>query len=166
MRLFCHLYAALYHPKLNDCRLVINELFNMSPRLLSQSTCGCNIRFSNTAVSVLPAFFKQAPGCLCGLVSISVNLPLIHLLFSLFQPQDIWVQPETLTTQDSVEYRGIFQTSLSSTCTKTVWKQSLAASLQTLSASRGLRTQDVAEVHCCGKADRLRRIRNKQQLWH
>lgn len=52
------------------------------------------------------SIFIQAPGWLCGLVSISVNLPLIHLLFPLFQPQDIWAQPGRLNIQECVELEG------------------------------------------------------------
>lgn len=52
------------------------------------------------------SIFIQAPGWLCGLVSISVNLPLIHLLFPLFQPQDIWAQPGRLNIQEYVELEG------------------------------------------------------------
>lgn len=65
----------------------------LSLQVLSQKACWCNIRFSNTAER-LPyvscrSIFIQAPGWLCGLVSISVNLPLIHLLLLLFQPLNI-----------------------------------------------------------------------------
>lgn len=44
--------------------------------------------------------FIQAPGCLCGLVSISVNLSSIHLLYPLFQLQDMWTRPRRLNIQE------------------------------------------------------------------
>lgn len=72
----------------------------LSLRAISHNICRTKIRFSNTA-ETLPqvtccSVFIQAPGWLCGLVSISTNVPLIHLLLALFQPQDICAQPGKL----------------------------------------------------------------------
>lgn len=142
----------------------------LSLQVLSQNACWCNIRFSNTAerqpwVSCR-SIFIQAPGWLCGLVSISVNLPLIHLLLPLFQPQDIWVQPGKLYMQEYVETEACPLSFKFFSVHKKYFQSKFRQLLHSDSVPAGSRTQDTAGV-CGGEAVRVLKNRgNQQQLWH
>lgn len=114
----------------------------LSLRVIPQNVCECNIRFSNTA-KPLPwvycwSIFTQASGWLCGLLSISVNLPLIHLLFPLLQPQDIWVQPEKPSIQKHVKTEA----NLSSFKLSSVPKKHFYSKFRQLSHSDSKQTED------------------------
>lgn len=139
----------------------------LSLQVLPQNAWRCNISFSYTTESchhcLAGVFFIQAPGWLCGFVSISVNLSLIHLLLLLFQP------PSRLGSASEVEYTvgkyietegysSVFKVFI---VQRNIFKVNPYSFSTVTQMPTGSRTQDVVV-----ELSSIKHGGNQPQLWH